>query len=367
MQLQTGTYISGVAHGGLIFWVLVGGLFLRAGDPLPVQTTDVSLLTGEEFAALTAPQPSPIQPVQEPAVVQPDLPQDSPAISAQTDETVETSTPDAVAEPEKDPNPQQPTIVPQQPDEVTETAPDVLAPPVQDIATDLAPPSDAPPKATAAPRIAPTPAPETAPDTEIADTVSPQTAPDQNADSQVADKPATAPQQAAPEIVTEAEKPSAAPPRSLRPPSRPKKPTVALAKPQPAAPKENAIDDAVAAVVAETSTATAAAPSGPPLTAGEKDALRVSVSNCWNLGSSSSEALSTTVVVMVDMSREGRPTAIKLQSSDGPSENATRIAFDAARRAVIRCGASGYKLPSDKYSQWQNIEMTFNPERMRIK
>jgi len=40
-------------------------------------------------------------------------------------------------------------------------------------------------------------------------------------------------------------------------------------------------------------------------------------------------------------------------------------AFGAARRAILRCGARGFQLPSDKYAQWRNIEMTFNPERMR--
>ena len=41
--------------------------------------------------------------------------------------------------------------------------------------------------------------------------------------------------------------------------------------------------------------------------------------------------------------------------------------IEAARRAIIRCGADGYKLPPEKYDQWRDIEMTFNPEKMRIK
>lgn len=42
-------------------------------------------------------------------------------------------------------------------------------------------------------------------------------------------------------------------------------------------------------------------------------------------------------------------------------------AFEAARRAILRCGATGYDLPAEKYGQWRDIEMTFNPEKMRIK
>ena len=111
------------------------------------------------------------------------------------------------------------------------------------------------------------------------------------------------------------------------------------------------------------------APTGPPLSAGEKDALRVAVSSCWNVGSLSSEALRTTVVVTVSMTPDARPvtSSIRMASSSGGSGAAADQAFEAARRAIIRCGAKGYNLPSEKYGQWQEIEMTFNPERMRIK
>ena len=95
----------------------------------------------------------------------------------------------------------------------------------------------------------------------------------------------------------------------------------------------------------------------------------MSVQRCWNTGSLSSEALRTTVVVAVSLSEEGKPDigSIRLVSSSGGSDSSSRQAFEAARRAIIRCGASGYNLPKDKYAQWRDIEMTFNPEKMRIK
>jgi hypothetical protein len=52
---------------------------------------------------------------------------------------------------------------------------------------------------------------------------------------------------------------------------------------------------------------------------------------------------------------------------EGGSEAGARQAFEAARRAIIRCGATGFPLPPEKYDQWRSIEMVFNPERMRIK
>ncbi|MFT7254284.1 MAG: hypothetical protein ACI81Q_001706, partial [Paracoccaceae bacterium] len=59
--------------------------------------------------------------------------------------------------------------------------------------------------------------------------------------------------------------------------------------------------------------------------------------------------------------------SIRMIGSEGGSDAAARQAFEAARRAIIRCGASGYNLPSDKYDQWRDIEMTFNPEGMRLR
>lgn len=69
------------------------------------------------------------------------------------------------------------------------------------------------------------------------------------------------------------------------------------------------------------------------------------------------------------MAQDGTPItgSIRMASFSGGSEAAARQAFEAARRAIIRCGARGFDLPAEKYGQWQEIEMTFNPERMRVK
>ncbi|MGB2202054.1 MAG: energy transducer TonB, partial [Pseudooceanicola atlanticus] len=75
------------------------------------------------------------------------------------------------------------------------------------------------------------------------------------------------------------------------------------------------------------------------------------------------------VVVSVSMTEDARPRidTIRMVSFSGGSNEAARQAFEAARRAIIRCGTNGYGLPVDKYGQWRDIEMTFNPEKMRIK
>jgi len=76
------------------------------------------------------------------------------------------------------------------------------------------------------------------------------------------------------------------------------------------------------------------------MTAGEKDALRVAVNACWNVGALSMEALRTTVTVGFSVGQDGVPDAgsIALVDAAGGSDTATRQAYEAARRAIIsRC------------------------------
>jgi hypothetical protein len=52
---------------------------------------------------------------------------------------------------------------------------------------------------------------------------------------------------------------------------------------------------------------------------------------------------------------------------EGGSEASARLAYEAGRRAIIRCGQNGYPLPAEKYDQWKEVEITFDPEKMRMK
>ena len=106
-----------------------------------------------------------------------------------------------------------------------------------------------------------------------------------------------------------------------------------------------------------------------PLTAGEKDALRVAMQNCWNVGSLSAEALRTTVIVGFQMDEGAKPltSSIELLEASGGNNSAAEQAYEAARRAIIRCGSGGFDLPEEKYEHWREIKLTFDPTRMRIK
>jgi hypothetical protein len=286
------------------------------------------------------------------------------APAARRPEPRDTPSPDAVPDVPERPAPA--------PADVTDTAP-VLSPPAEDTAA-LVPETSLRPQPRPAPRVAPAAVAPPPPDVRVDDVARPGIVPEAGAGIAQEAQDATAPEEAATEIVTEAETP--APRASVRPRARP-----ASAPPGPAPPEtatatappppetdRDAVRDALAAALEQT-TQTPARPSGPPLSAGEKDALRVAVQRCWNVGSLSSDALATTVVVAVRMAETGKPdiSSILMLSHSGGTARAAQQAYEAARRAIIRCGADGFDLPPEKYAQWRDIEMTFNPENMRIK
>lgn len=374
--MQTGTKISLAAHGALVTWAVFGAWF--PSEPLPMQVQEVSVITADQFAALSRqsqapeisdlpaalPRPVPEAEAPEPALTEETPPENTPP------EPVEPPQPDEpvteLPEPEPTPAPIPPVPDMPVPPEVSETAPPVLQPEVSQPADRVAPEPVAPPPE------------DTVPD----DIAQPEVAPEEGAEAAQDVQEATAPEAAGDRIATEADEPveepvvASAPLQSVRPKARPRRPepeAETVAQPAEETPvqdaQQDAVNDALAEALAGGGEVEAPVPSGPPLTAGEKDALRVSVSNCWNVGSLSTEALRTTVVVGVTLAQDGKPDvgSIRMLSSEGGSQTAAKQAFEAARRAIIRCGARGYQLPPEKYAQWRDIEMTFNPERMRIK
>jgi len=363
--MNTGQIISGAGHVGLIFWVLFGGLF--SPEPLPVVTSEVSVITGKEYAALIAAEQSPdaVAIVETPEL--PKIDQTVPDLSSATDTAPDLSQPDTTQETPPDTAPDVSQITPPDVADVGTETPQLL-PPNEDVAIML-PEISIRPQQRPSTRVAPIPVAPSEPDVRIDNVAQPEVAPDETAQTQQEQTDATAQEEASTRIVTEAEK--AAPSQSLRPRVRPTRRPEPVPEPQDTQTTNNSdtsVNDALQEALAANNTNTPA-PSGPPMTRGEKDVLRLAVELCWNVGALSSEALRTTVVVAVSMTTDAKPitSSIRQLSATGGSGAAAQQAYEAARRAIIRCGGSGYDLPRDKYERWRNIEITFNPEKMRIK
>lgn len=374
--MNTGVIISGVGHGALILFVLLGGIF-DFSEPDPLEVTQVSLISAEEFAALSAPASAPQitdttdQPEAPQSDAQPQVPEPivAPAPPPRP-ETTETAAPDPVPDP---PAPE--------PEAEVQDTPPVLQQPEPEAPQDLAvlnQPEGAP---RPAPRVAPEPAAAPEPEAKIDNSVQEATTPSQ--DTTPAEAPpveeTTAPEAATTQIVTEADqvKPEGLT-ASLRPKARPNRPVPPA--PEPAAepaptpePKTDPAADAIAAAVQEAQSGRAqntngagTAASGPPLTQGEKDALRIGVQECWVVDVGS-EAGRVTVTVGFSLSEDGKVVdgSLKLLKASDGSDAAVQTAFNSARRAVLRCQKTGYPLPAEKYAHWRDVEITFDPAKMR--
>jgi len=384
--VNTGQIISGAGHLGLIAWILFGGAFPT--KPLDFDVTKVTAVSSEEYAAIVSRSNSPEQTSEISPPAAPDVPQDSPDLSSEADTAPAAPQPDTATEATPDPAPEPPTEAQQA--EVTDEAP-VIEPPAEDMAA-LVPETSQRPQQRPAERVAPQQVDPPAPDTAVDEVVREEAVPDETAETPREEADATAPEAAATEIVTEAEEAEvAAPLNSVRPKTRPEQlrpapqpeaqpeaqtqtaeaPEPEVAEPAPApATDTSSVEDALAAALGgATETPAPSINAGPPLTAGEKDGLRVAVQSCWNTGSLSSDALNTTVTVAFEMSEDARPIdgSIRMLGSTGGTDGSASQAYEAARRAIIRCGARGFGLPAEKYASWRNVELVFNPENMRIK
>ncbi|SOB94548.1 cell envelope biogenesis protein TolA [Rhodobacter maris] len=401
---KIGTGVSAALHAAVILWALIGTWLFPPTPTEPVEVKPAGMISEAEFAALQAAAPKAGE-----------APPEQPEVPAEEAPAPEEPTPEAVPEtpvpPEKPATPPEAEAVPDMSDlteptppaEVTEVPPSMM-PPVEEPQDTDAPEFSPRPRPKPAMRVAPTPSEAPAPDAKVSDTAVAETKPEETAEPEKPveePKEEAAPPEATTEIVTEAteaeEKPTTSAPKSSpRPRTKPTPPKPDAPKPatpsetataaatpakpakpaKPAASKptsSDAVADALAEAMAEDSgTGTGGlgiAKNGPPVTAGEKEALIVDVKACWNVGALSSEAMRTSVTVRVDMQENGHPVSasIKMAGYTGGSEAAAKQAFEAARRAIIRCGSDGFPLPAEKYGWWQQIEIVFDPSKMRMK
>jgi hypothetical protein len=371
MRFTFGTWVSAAGHLGLVVWLLAGWGLQQ--EPLDFEVTEVSVVSGEEYAAIVAastPQPAP----------EPSTELDAPPLPPEVDEPppVEeqvTEQPPPAPEPAPEPPaveappPPAPEPIPE-PTDVTDVLPEPqppqpeLPPPAPEVALR---PQPRPAQRVASEAIAPPP-----PEAEIAPEVQQQVTEEAESEAEIVEEAqeATAPEETATEIVTEAEEPSGAPETSLRPQPRPRQPPPA-AEPEVETASADVSDDVSALLEdvagADTSGGAPTTNPGPPMTGAEKDAFRLAVQGCWVVDPGA-QAAGVTVTVVFQLDRQGRLTAgPDLLTSSGGTPGAVDAAYQAARRAITRCGREGFDLPEEKYEQWRVVEMTFDPSGMRLR
>ncbi len=382
---RIGLIVSGVGHLAVILWALLGGIFFTPDPSPPVQMAEVSLMSSDEFAALAAKAPTAA--TDSPAKPSAPKASEAPPPKPKKQPKPEPSKPAPQEEqPAPDVAPDVTEVTPPTPD-TTDTPPEKPKPPAEDQLVDLAPTDSPQPKPKSATRVAPDPTETPKPDAEVSDTVTEQTSDQPAPEKPPEEKPKkeAAPEDAGQVLETEANKDNkevgSAPKTSPQPKPKPKKkPAPAPDQPAPDVPESDATDtqtatadtatndaavnDALAEALSgaaseEPSAGAGVADSGPPLTSGELDGLKAEVNKCWNLGAVSTDATRTKITVLVTFTQDARPQKVELLDSSGPSDASIQTAFQAARRAILRCGKDGYPLPPEKFETWKEIEMGF--------
>ena len=373
--MSPGSYISFALHLGLMGWFLSNGDFSR--KPPQIKFADVSVVSSELFDIMvndSSPEISTEIPSAEASLVAeaaagPSAPKVDGAPAQLAQNLTPISTDDAL--PLRRPE----MVAPVQ--DVMILPPVELQAPLVDDSAQKPLQTSLPPKPRPAQRIAPVAI--DAPDVEMnlgAESrvaASPQDAPAEVAQEQEAQ----AREAAAPEIVTEAEEPSAAPAvtanapeRSLRPRIRPAPRAVIAPEPSESELEGSQIDPVTAALNAALM-ADDAAPGGAesaaaPLAEQYIRGMQLAVAECWNLGALSSAALSTIVVVELELTLDAKPVAnsIKMLGYEGGNDISAEQAFETARRAILSCGAQEFKMPKDQFETWRRVELTFSTKNM---
>jgi hypothetical protein len=389
-RFQTGTVVSAVGHVGIVLWVLVGDWLFAADRPPETMTITATTISSDQFAELQA---ATANPSEEPAPVRP---------QARPDEVVP-----------EEPVPEEPP-----PEEVTPPEPVVVEPPAEEVPPDPAPepPANDLPQAETeqviesdSTEIQPTPEAEDiiAPDpvtpeteAEISDTPEPAASDQPTEEPVIVDEPTaeTVLEDTGDVTQTEANQDDTAETgmqASPRPRTRPERtpeppPETEVAEDPPAEePAESAeltvqpvddteTQDAIDALLGEASeepveeaveTGGQDLPQGPPLTGGEMGDISSAIGRRWNLGASSTDALSTVVVLRVTFDETGRPIDFQVLDADGPTQagidNIVRTAKSAVTRAYTQDG--GLPLPPDKYATWRVLDLVFDAKGMRAR
>lgn len=387
-DMDKASTISAIGHLGVILWAVMGDWLFAPKDMPPIEVAEVSLLTEGEFQAMmaSAPKPDPAaQPTEEPPVVEAPEPIDT---------TLPEPPPEPAPETPAEPVPVEeilPDTVPVSPDPQPVAVPEPAPQVAEEEQPIPVPESSIKPKPRPAQRITDVPVESPVDTPEVADTVTPEVSDQAQPDAEVVEttEPAAAPEESAAMVApdaTESDAPELAPTASRRPQSRPERQVQAEDAPEPdtqaaETPTEqtDAEAEAIAAALAEAAATDTAStqtglPEGPPMTAGEKDGVRVAINSCWNIGSLSSAAQRVKLVMRVEMNEDGTPIApsITMTSYEGGDDAAAQQAFEAAKRAVVRgvrgCGGKpGYQLDPAKYGEWNVMNLTFDASGMRLR
>ena len=381
--MDIGVKISGTAHAILISIAIFGAPIFSSDEENPIQISEVSLISLEEFELLTKENMPVFQSEPEPEVQEPEL----------EPEVQEPEPEPEVQEPEPEPEPelevQEPEPEPEPELEVQEPEPE---PEVQEIINEsdsdlIAPIADEDNLGELTPEFNENAAPKAA---EIISDVSNE-APEEPADIGALEDTSfekvngadeekleielnenTPAEESTTQIVTEAEeqKSDLVPSRTSKPKSRPRnlKTTKEITTKPKLKPKEvvEAEKDTTAESILESLKEKKEPEPFLNLTPAQKESVGNIIRNkmrlCWNPPVGVENGLTNVMILGLKFDIDGKlvESPVNLTPNSGVG---SLQAFEAARRAVIRCSPYN-ELDPEIYDGWKELNLKFNPKNM---
>ena len=100
------------------------------------------------------------------------------------------------------------------------------------------------------------------------------------------------------------------------------------------------------------------------VTMSEIDAVRQQISQCWSLPSGARDAANLIVTIRATVAPDGTVTSAVIEDRSKMGDPFFRAAAESAQRAVLNPRCQPLKLPPQKYEQWKNLRLDFNPKDM---
>ena len=102
-----------------------------------------------------------------------------------------------------------------------------------------------------------------------------------------------------------------------------------------------------------------------PLAISEIDLVRQQIRECWSLPAGAREAEDLSIEIKMAMNPDGTVRQARiLDQGRLQTDPFFRAAAESALRAVLNPRCNPLKLPPEKYQQWQNMTLIFDPQQM---
>ena len=104
------------------------------------------------------------------------------------------------------------------------------------------------------------------------------------------------------------------------------------------------------------------APLGSQLSTSEKDTIIAQIEQCWNPPAGAKDAKNLVITLSVQLASDGTPQTVQVVDQGRyNSDGFFRSAADSAVRAVRNPSCVPLKVPPDKFDQWKNMTLNFDP------